>query len=104
MGSINKILACDEQNNENINELKAIAKQYYRRIEEFNTNIDLENLDLDYFVEMQENINKLKTEISGVLHSFKEDIKQNNRRIAEISSHISNLDRGVKIYDNRQLT
>lgn len=104
MGSINKILACDVHDNENINELKAIAKQYYKRIEEFNTNIDLENLDLDYFTEMQRNINKLKTEISGVLHSFKEQIKQNNRRIAEISANISNLDRGVKNYDNRLLT
>ncbi len=104
MGSINKVLNCDVHDNENINELKAIAKDYYKRIEEFNTNIDLENLDLDYFVEMQQNINKLKTEISGVLHSFKEQIKQNNRRIAEISSHISNLDRGVKNYDNRLLT
>ena len=53
MGSINKILACDVHDNENINELKAIAKDYYKRIEEFNTNIDLENLDLDYFVEIQ---------------------------------------------------
>ena len=104
MGSINKILNCDVHDNENINELKAIAKQYYKRIEEFNTNIDLENLDLDYFVEMQQNINKLKTEISGVLHSFKEQIKQNNRRVAEISANISNLDKGVKNYDNRLLT
>jgi hypothetical protein len=80
MGSINKILTCDVHDNENINELKAIAKDYYKRIEEFNTNIDLENLDLDYFVEMQQNINKLKTEISGVLHSFKEQIKQKERR------------------------
>ncbi len=104
MGSINKILACDVHDNENINELKAIAKQYYKRIEEFNTNIDLENLDLDYFVEMQKNINNLKTEISGVLHSFKEEIKKNNRRLAEISSNISNLDRGVKNYDQRLLT
>lgn len=104
MGSINKILNCSEQNNENINELKAIAKQYYKRIEEFNTNIDLENLDLDYFIEMQQNINKLKTEISGVLHSFKEEMKQNNRRIAEINANMSNLDRGVKNYDQRLLT
>ena len=66
--------------------------------------IDLENLDLDYFVEMQQNINKLKTEISGVLHSLKEQIKQNNRRVTEISSHISNLNRGVKNYDQRLLT
>ena len=103
MGTINKILTA-EPIIDSINELKSLAQEYYKRIESFNTNIDLENLDLSYFSDMQENINKLKAEINGVLHALKLSIRDNEKRKAEISANLSNIDRGVKNYDARLLT
>ena len=103
MGTINKVLNADEIH-ESISELKSLAKGYYKRIENFNTNIDLENLDLSYFTEMQENINNLKSEISGVLHVLKETLRQNEKRKNELSSNLGNIERGVKNYDSRLLT
>ena len=103
MGTINKVLNADEIH-DSISELKSLAKGYYKRIESFNTNIDLENLDLSYFTDMQENINNLKSEISGVLHLLKETLRQNEKRKNELSANLGNVERGVKNYDSRLLT
>ena len=103
MGTINKVLNADEVH-DSISELKSLAKSYYKRIENFNTNIDLENLDLSYFTDMQENINNLKSEISGVLHVLKETLRQNEKRKSELTANLGNIERGVKNYDPRLLT
>ncbi len=101
--SINKVLSYTSIESDSLKELKTIAKSYLKEIEKFNKGLDIEHVDLKYFFTIQEHISTFKNEISGFLHSLKEDIRDNIAKQKQANDLLENVDKGVKNYDFRLL-
>lgn len=103
ISSISKIINFDKLDEEQLNELKDTAKGYLTEIEDFRSNLDIENLNSDYFGSLQVKMNHLKEEINGFLHHLKTRLSDNVKQQREIAISLENVDKGVKNYDYRLL-